>query len=660
MKKVINLCLVLLLGVQIVVAQSPEPKKIGITAGDSITDSLKSGDIHKYELELAENQFFHGYVHQQTVDVAIRIYNPNGDEVGHFDSPARGREPFQHSGEKAGTYVIEVAPFEEETGIYAINLVLVEAIAEDPEGRVDQLMSMYSGNAPGAAVLVMKDGEAVFQKSYGMANLAYEIPMNPDTRHNIGSTSKHFLTFGLLLLEEQGKLSLDDDIRKHIPELPDFEQKVTLRHIITHTSGYREFLNLLAMTGRNISSNLSTDKIIEIVQHQPELQNIPGAEFNYNNTGYALATEVIKRVTDTPFPQWMKENVFEPLDMNQTVVRSSSSQLVEERAMGYEPTEEGGFKEVTDLGGAMGAGGIHTTLGDFTKWIQNLLDPQLGTPEMFTKMTTPDTLNNGESTGYGLGLFIGEYKGLKRYQHGGADLAHRSSMLIFPGLDAAVVTQSNVSNFNGSLSNSVVDVFFEEHLEEAEDSGETEDTTTFEYDEEDFDALTGRYELSNMPGFVLTFSRDGDRIYTQATNQPEVDLTATSDSTFNLIGVNASVTFHRKENGSVDSLTLHQNGNHIARKLHWNPSVESYKEYIGPYFSKEIETYYTVSLKDSTLMLNNYQFSEPNKLAPAKEDAFSSGFPIAEVKFVRDDQGVITGFEASNGRTRGVFFEKLD
>ncbi len=275
-------------------------------------------------------------------------------------------------------------------------------------------------------------------------------------------------------------------------------------------------------------------------------------------------------------------------------------------------------------------------------------------------MTTPDTLNNGESSGYGLGLFVGDYKGLKRYQHGGADIAHRSSMMIFPELKAAVITQSNFSNFSGSTSSTIVDVFFEGHLEEQkEEPAETNDTTAFEYDAEDFEPLTGRYELSVMPGFILTFSRDGDRIYTQATNQPEVDLTATTDSTFNLIGVNASITFHRNEDGSADSLTLHQNGNHIAKKLYWNPSIDEFQEYAGHYFSEEIETYYTVSMEDSSLMLNNYQFNEPNELSPANVDAFSAGFPIAEVKFIRDEEGNITGFEASNGRTRGVFFEKL-
>ncbi len=258
-------------------------------------------------------------------------------------------------------------------------------------------------------------------------------------------------------------------------------------------------------------------------------------------------------------------------------------------------------------------------------------------------------------------MFIDEYKGLKRYQHGGADIAHRSAMMIFPEIEGAVVTQSNLSNFDGSIPNAIAEVFFEEQLQETEEAEEEEEQLTeFEYNPEDFDALTGRYELSIMPGFVLTFSRDGERIYTQATNQPEIDLTATTDSTFNLIGVNAAITFHRNEDGTADSLTLHQNGHHIAKKLHWEPSEEEIQSYTGRYFSEEIETFFTVSLKDSSLMLQNYQFEEASTLSPVNKDSFSAGFPISEVKFLRNEEGVVTGFEASNGRTRGVLFEKMD
>ncbi|WP_372902723.1 serine hydrolase domain-containing protein [Rhodohalobacter sp.] len=641
--------------------QSEQP----ITVGESIENSLSAGSVHTYPLELEEEQFVHGFVIQESVDAVVTIYSPTGEKAAEFDASAVGRDSFQFNTKNAGTYRIEIKPFKEDEGEYSIRVDVVEPIATEPAARINQMMVEYTGDdVPGAAVLVMKDGEVIFQESYGMANLTYDVSMTENTLHNIGSTSKHFLALGLLLLQEEGKLSLDDDVREYIPELPEFEHTVTLRNLITHTSGYREFINLMVMTGRNISSNLDIDKIIDIVQRQPELQNIPGSEFNYNNTGYALMTEVIKRVTDTPFDEWMKNNLFDPLGMHNTVVRTRSDQIVTNRSTGYSYGNNG-YEEVTDLGGAAGAGGIHITLDDFAKWIQNMNNPEVGSPEMIEKMTTPYELNNGKSTGYGLGLFIQDYKGLKQIHHGGGDMAHRSMFMLFPEIDAAIVTQSNLASFNGAIPNRIADLFFGEYMERDEDSEQEEtlasdDETEFEYDPQNFDLLAGRYELSIMPGFILTFDREGDRIYTQATNQPEVDLTATSDSTFSLMGVNASVTFHLNEDATADSLTLHQNGNHIAKKIDFTLAPDEMSEYTGRFYSDEIETTYTIELKDDELVMQHFQLEEEMILDPTHKDQFGSVMPIQTVEFVRNDEGEITGFNASNGRTRDVFFRKVE
>ncbi|TVQ08758.1 MAG: serine hydrolase [Balneolaceae bacterium] len=639
-----------------------------ITVGESVHTTLPATGIHTFTIVLEPDYFVHGFVNQESVDVVVTIYNPEGEKAAEFDGPAIGKEFFQFTTKAGGVYRIEVRPFEEDEGDYSIMVSIAEPVATDPAARLNQLMIEYTGDdVPGAAVLVIKNGKPVFRNYWGMANLAYGIPMSDTTLHNIGSTSKQFLTFALLLLQEEGKLSLDVDVREYIPELPDFGHTVTLRHLVNHTSGYREFINLIAMTGRNVSTELGIEKIIGIVQRQPELQNEPGSEFNYNNTGYALMTEVIKRVTGTPFPEWMKENVFDPLEMHHTVVRTSPNQIVPNRSVGYSPGREGRFTEATDLGGAAGAGGIHTTMGDLAKWVSNLINPVVGTAAMIEEMSTPFELNDGTFTQYGLGLFVQEFKGLPYFHHGGADIAHRSMLMVFPGIDAAVVTQSNLATFNGALTNRIAELFLQEYLETVETVQELDEEADkagneaeFEYEIEKFDHLAGRYELAIMPGFILTFSRDGDRIYTQATNQPEVNLMAMSDSTFSLAGVDAFITFHLNEDATADSLTLHQNGNHIARKIAFTLDLDQMAEYTGRYFSDEIETLYTVVMKEDTLVLRHYQMYDDLELTPTTEDTFGSGFPISSVRFVRDENGQITGFKASNGRTRDVLFGKRD
>jgi CubicO group peptidase (beta-lactamase class C family) len=654
----VTLHFVLFLSVAGIQAQTSTQTEWPITVGEAIQNSLKPGDSHIYTMEPGSGRFVYGFVIQESVGVAVAVYNPNGKKAAEFDGPARGKISFQFDTEAEGQYRIGVTPSGQDEGDYSILVSVVEPVATDPAGRTDQLMAEYTGeDVPGVAVLVMKDGHIVFQKSYGMASLTYGIPMSDNTLHNIASTAKHFLTFGLLLLRDEGKLSLDDDVRTYIPELPDFGHTVKLRHLASHTSGYREYITLLAMTGRNLSTDLDIEEIIRTVQRQPELQNVPGSEFNYNNTGYTLLAEVIKRVSGTPFPQWMKENLFEPLEMHHTVVRTSLSQVVPNRSMGYSISGDGVYTEVTDLGGPPGDGQIHTTLGDLAKWIRNLNHPVIGTPELIEEMATPFELSDGNFTQYGLGLYIGDYKGLPNYNHGGRDLAHWSMMMVFPGIDGAVVTQSNLASYRFPVTDQVTDLFFGEYLEEEVKEEEAE----FVYEPEKFDLLAGRYEL---PGNIFTFVRDAERIYLHPTGLPEVDLTATSDSTFYLAGVGYSITFHLNEDATADSLTLHLGGNQIAHKMtEFNLSPDAMAEVAGRYYSEEIETLYTVLLEEDNLYLRHYQADNDFVLTHGSEDRFYASFPlssVASVEFVRDEEGRITGFKASNGRTRDVLFERQD
>ncbi|MCM4161612.1 serine hydrolase [Antarcticibacterium flavum] len=644
-------------------SQTPD-KEVRLTLDKEISDSLHSKNKHSYSIELDSAQFVHGFINQKTVDVAVKILNPKGETAAQYDGPGRGNEYFYFETKSAGKYTVQVNPFEESQGRYSINLTKVEPLAKEPGKRISQYMTPYSRkDVPGAAVLVLKDDKILFQEAYGMANLTYQIPFEVSTPTNIGSTSKQFTAFAIQLLADRGKISLDDDIRKYFPEIPDFGNTVTIRHLLTHTSGYREFLNTLGMTGRSLNSPMENEMIFKILKNQPELQNEPGAEWNYNNTGYVLAAALVAKVTEVPFPEWMQKNVFQPLGMKNTIVRANQNEVVPGRSQGYNMDEDGKYQEVEDLGGAMGAGGIYTTLEDLAKWVRNFRDPKVGNAKIFKEMTTPFVLKNGDTTNYGLGLFIEEKNGMKVIHHGGADVAHRSMLMYYPDINAAVITQSNNANFDGNSVEKIGKLYFPEYYKEKE-NGKRQDTAKgstaeFDYDVEKFDALTGRYELEVAPGFVLTFKRDEDRIYTQGTGQPEIDIKAVSDSVFHLQGVNAKVTFHLKENGSADSLTLHQNGNHIAKRITWDPDVAALKEFTGKFYSPEIETVYNVDVIDENLVVTTYQVTDKVKLSPTDKDSFGGEFPLAEVKFLRDDNGNIKGFDASNGRSRGIRFEKM-
>ncbi len=550
--------------------------------------------------------------------------------------------------------------------IFAISPTALQSqeLDHDPKAIAIDLIAKYdSAHIPGGAVMVIREGGIVFGESFGMANLAYEVPFEWSTPTNIGSTSKQFTAFALLLLQEEGKLSLDDDIRDHIPELPDFGAQVLLRHLIAHTSGYREYLNSIAMSGRFLTDNIRREEIIPLIQRQPSLQNTPGGVYNYNNTGYALLAKVIERVSGEDFPDWMKNHVFEPLGMHNTLVLNNPGQLIRGKAQGYSVGPEHQVVAVPDIYASMGAGGIYSTMEDLKKWIAHFHQPVLGPPDIKEEMMKPYPLNNGEAGNYANGLIVGDLNGLQMVEHGGADAAHRSAFMMFPEIRGAVVVQSNNSRFpSQAMARQLAEAFFADNMElDPASKASLEEGDVFVYDVELFDEIAGRYELEVMPGFVMEFTREEDRLFAQATGQPRFELFASSDSTFYPTVVEASITFHRNEEGEFDAMTLHQNGDHRGVRLTepaWEPSSEELAEYLGRYFSEELETFYTLALDDEgNMVLRHRRFADLPLRAESK-DQYTGGFPIMELTFIRDEAGTLTGFKASSGRSFGIVFEK--
>ncbi len=641
--------------------------QVALSAGESARGSVSKGDTIRYSVESGDDWFLFAEVEQLSADVAVRILTPEGSSIGTIDGPERGSERFSRQLREAGTYTIAVWAAGDEVGDFEIRVHRLEPLETDPEALTDQLMAAYTGDdTPGAAAQVWRDGRTLYSKAYGMANLAYGIPFRTDTRTNIGSTSKQFTAFAIMLQQERGLLSLDDDIRVHIPELPEFEDTVTVRHLITHTSGLREFLNLLIMEGRRLDRGdwIDRSELVDVVRRQPALQNAPGAEWNYNNTAFGLAALIVERTSGQAFDVFLRENVFEPLGMDRTMVRPSPLAIVPDASEGYTP---GGtsYLQIGDLGGAVGAGGIYTSVEDLQTWAENYAHPRVGTRAIIDEMMTSYVLTDGEETGYGYGLGVGEHRGLRMISHGGADVAHRSGFVWYPEIRAGVTVQSNHADFNSGVAQQIAEAFFDDAME-AEDAASSAAEGDFDpesYDPEDFDAFAGRYALDAQPTFVLDFSREGETLYTQATGQQRIEIVPTSDSTFALTVVEASVTFHRLDDGSVEGVTLHQNGDNHATRLDddatadWQPSEGELATYVGRYFSAELETYYELDVVEGALTVHHRRLDDFGLEAGAEPDAFAGGG--LTLAFERDRSGRVIGFYVANGRTRDVRFGRV-
>lgn len=528
--------------------------------------------------------------------------------------------------------------------------------------RVDALLAPFGDDTPGVAVGVVRDGRLVFTRSAGMADLGFSVPFTVGTPTNIGSTAKQFTGFALALLHQRGELSLDDDIRRYLPDLPDFGTPVTLRHLASHTSGYREFLNALALAGRRIEKGdwIDADEAIELARRQPELQNPPGGEWNYNNTGYLMLAMVIEQVTGRPFDEWVTQEILHPLGMRATVFRTTPDVIIRGGTTGYVKADDG-FREARDVGGALGAGSVYTTIGDMARWMQHLGRFELGGAEVRTLMTTPFVLNDGGATKYGLGLIIDEWRGLQRWQHGGGDIGHLAAFHYYPELDAGLMVFANHHDIGAGFTAALAEIFFSEQLAPAAAEQAPPADEDAPFDDALFDRYAGRYELEAAPGFVLRFFRDGARYMSQATGQPAMEITPLSASSFQVAGVNARVSFEADEQGRITALTLHQNGAHRAARLPDDelPPAPDFSEFAGRYFSAELETYYAIELAQGQLQLRHRRFG-PVALHQVEGDAFRGGFPVFSVDFERDDDGVVTGLRAGNVRARDIVFRRVD
>jgi CubicO group peptidase (beta-lactamase class C family) len=630
-----------------------------LSPGQVVSASLPADGTLHYDVALAANQFVAGRVEQDGADVSVTVTGPDGARVVRVSRVGRGGpEVFTFATQAAGQYRIEVAPADGgRGGPVRVRLVRTEPVATTAEGKIDQAAGYLFEDTPGVVVGVIRGGELAFARAYGAADLTWGMPFTTETPTNIGSSSKHYTGFALALLASRGALSLEDDVRKHIPELPDFGGPITVRHLLSHLTGYREFINTLIIEGRQVLEGdfIGPGEVLDVIRRQPALQNEPGAEFNYNNSAFSLATIVVERVTGRPFHEWMREEVFLPLGMTKTWVRASPSQVIPGRSIGYIPGD-GGFREVRDLHGAAGAGGMYTTPGDVAKWMRNFRTGELGGLEVIRELTRPGALNNGTTTNYGLGIFVDTNRGLRRWQHGGNDIAHSSTFVYYPDLDAGYVVFSNYQGVPGGIASVVAEAFFGEHMRVAEQNPTA--TAGVTVPAAVLRRYAGRYEMTTLGGLLLNVELQDGQLRIQLPGQPTLPLQPTSTTTFEVVGAPASITFNAAADGSVETLTFHQGGDHPGQRMAEERPAVDLASFAGRYFSVELEAFYVLSVEEDRLVIRHRRFG-PVPLTHTEGDSFSGTMPVTQIVFRRDDRGGVIGFEAGNGRARGIQFDRV-
>ncbi|HZX10969.1 MAG TPA: serine hydrolase domain-containing protein, partial [Acidobacteriota bacterium] len=334
------------------------------------------------------------------------------------------------------------------------------ANADEKTDQVDKVFDKWDSTAsPGVALAVIKDGEIIYEQGYGMADLEHNIPINPKTVFRMGSTSKQFTAACIAILSLQGKISLDDNIRKYIPEMPQYERTITVRNLVHHTSGLRDYCGLLSLAGYvSYLDHPTIEETNEIISKQKNLNFLPGEKYSYSNSNYFLMGIIVNRVTGQTLNEFAQENIFKPLGMKNTHFHGDLTVIVKNRADGYSP-EENGFRINMSTFDHVGDGGLYTTVEDMYLWDQSFYNHKLG-KDFVELVQTPGELNSGEKLDYAFGLRISEYKGLKTVGHGGSWVGYRTSYIRFPEQNFSVVCLANLSHINpSSLCQKVADIY---------------------------------------------------------------------------------------------------------------------------------------------------------------------------------------------------------
>lgn len=535
-----------------------------------------------------------------------------------------------------------------------------EKDAEALAAKVDALFAQWNKpESPGAALTVIKKGDVIYKKGYGSAHLEYEIPITPSTVFHVASVSKQFTAFSAAMLADQGKLSLDDDIRTYIPEFPDFGRTITIRHLVHHISGLRDQWELLAVAGWRLDDVITREHILKMVRNQKELNFEPGDQYLYCNTGFTLLAEIVSRVTGKSFREWTEENIFKPLNMLDTQFYDDHERIVKNRAYSYAPLKEGGFKKRRLNYANVGATSLFTTAEDLAKWVKNFDSRRVGSKAVIEQMHEQGILNDGREISYAFGLVIGEYKSLKTVSHSGGDAGYRSHVVRFPDQKFAVVVLSNLGSFNTSrMARQVADVFLSDVIKKKQPQAKKAEQEEFEPDPSWYDTFAGHYYFE--PGLIMRITSEKNRLMLQRDGGPKVRLIPESDTEFFIQDRDGKFAFQLNNIGDVISLSyiLGDNVMHGEKFVPAAPGVQELEEYAGDYASEEVGTSYTLVIEDGKLVAQHQRHSDI-KLEPTKTDMFlGEQWFFRQVRFIRDNESRITGFRLSGGRVRNLLFDR--
>jgi CubicO group peptidase (beta-lactamase class C family) len=523
---------------------------------------------------------------------------------------------------------------------------------QDTVNTITHFFDRYKPNAPGCQLAISRNGKLIFSKAWGQADLEHAVPCTTETVTEAGSITKQITAAAVLLLQQQGKLSLNDDVRRYIPELPNYGYMIRIGHLLHHTSGIREWSDLEAITGWPRTTKAYTNEdVLNLLCRQAGLNNIPGAEYIYSNSNYLLLTLIVERVSGMKLPDFTREYIFKPAGMLHTSWRDDFKKIVTNRGIAYAKKKDG-YQINMPNENVYGPGGLLTTAEDLLKWTNFFLNNKLGSPGLLKQQLSIDPLPGGAETIYATGLFIGKFRGYDIVSHTGQTAGYVGVVESLPALNLSVAWLSNTTEFKDSLFVGItaIDNLFIKDIPSAET---TKNSIVAHPDllAPQLNKYAGWYRY-NATNKGIDISLNGDTL--RLNNTP---LIAQNEKEFRY--TESSIRFTK------EGFVLHTADKRLikfTREPTVKPTLVYLKSFAGIYYSKETDSRFTLALKHGKLMLGQ-NYLKDVVLSPTYKAAFnfylnldSDMEPVeANIRFTRGGKNC----EVSMSDARKIGFVKV-
>jgi CubicO group peptidase (beta-lactamase class C family) len=520
-----------------------------------------------------------------------------------------------------------------------------EKVVAGADRAFEKFTKAYVSPAPGCAVAVSLNGESVFEKAFGLADLEFNVPNTPQTVFESGSVAKQFTAAAIVLLQQDGKLSLDDPVRKYIPELPDYGVPLTIRHLLNHTSGIRDWGAVMGLTGAGRGERvINQDLALDVITHQRALDFTPGAEYSYSNSGYNLAAIIVERVSKQKFPAFVEERLFKPLGMKNSSWRDDYQRIVPGRAQAYSRQGTGPWRLDMPFMNVYGNGGMLTTVGDWMKWNAMLDSQSLGAP-LVNALETRGVLNDGRKITYALGIAVRKYKGLKDVSHGGSTAGYQTFLVRYPDNKVSVGVLCNGTSPNaGGIARGITDEIFGPF-------SESPGTAAAKISEDELKKFVGvwRNEKTHFSGrFVI---ENGVSFWSGARLVPM----GGGQFTF---GGNQLKFALDKDGNAVSAETIDDEGQvtRFAPEKEWTPTPDELASFRGNWFSDEAGATLTFAVEGDKAFMTQRPATKL-ALRPIYKDHFTVlGYVVW---FTRDKNGKVNNMHVGTPRMRDMPFARV-